>query len=177
MTSALPELDRIPPAFATDFGIERFHTGLNLTAVDSDLRVQFQLDPRYAAFVGRAERRTVLGVTLPRDLPRHAAQGARRDYPSPGIALTGLTITAGIPDACSVSATSDATRRSRADPIRSGARSHYRASAGQTQCVSSISAFAKCVGCPGRLAHSGAVYTSRSTGTGSRIVSQCAARS
>jgi hypothetical protein len=27
--------------------------------------VQFQLDPRYAAFVERAERRTVLGVVLP----------------------------------------------------------------------------------------------------------------
>lgn len=31
----------------------------------SDLRVQFQLDPRYAAFVPRAERRIVLGVELP----------------------------------------------------------------------------------------------------------------
>lgn len=65
LAMATPELDRILPAFVTDFGIERFPHSLNLTAVDSDLRVQFQLDPRYAAFIGRAQRRTVLGVTLP----------------------------------------------------------------------------------------------------------------
>lgn len=60
-----PELERVLPAFATDFDIERFAHSLNLSAPGSDLRVQFQLDPRYAAFVDRAERRVVLGIELP----------------------------------------------------------------------------------------------------------------
>lgn len=62
---ATGELDRILPAFSDDFRIERFAHSLNLTAENSDLRVQFQLDPRYARFVERAQQRTVLGVTLP----------------------------------------------------------------------------------------------------------------
>ena len=58
------ELHRILPAFASDFRIEHFTHSVNLEADNSDLRVQFQLDPRYAAFVPRAEHRPVLGVTL-----------------------------------------------------------------------------------------------------------------
>lgn len=62
---AADELDRILPAFEPDFRVERFAHSLNLSAAGSDLRVQFQLDPRYADFVSRAEPRSVLGVTLP----------------------------------------------------------------------------------------------------------------
>jgi hypothetical protein len=38
---------------------------VNVSARDSELRVQFQLDPRYAAFVPRREMRQVLGHELP----------------------------------------------------------------------------------------------------------------
>jgi len=62
---ATGELDRILPALSEDFRIERFPHSLNLSADNSDLRVQFQLDPRYAAFVERAQPRAVLGVQLP----------------------------------------------------------------------------------------------------------------
>jgi len=47
------------------FKVERFPHSLNVEAADSDLRVQIQTDPRYFAFVDRAEAREVLGVTLP----------------------------------------------------------------------------------------------------------------
>lgn len=62
---ASEELDRLLPALASDFRVEHFPHSVNLTAERSDLRVQFQLDPRYADFVPRAEPRAVLGVTLP----------------------------------------------------------------------------------------------------------------
>jgi hypothetical protein len=47
------------------FSSERFAHSINLSASDSDLRIQLQTDPRYASFVDRAEARTVLGLTLP----------------------------------------------------------------------------------------------------------------
>ena len=37
----------------------------NVSQPDSDLRVQIQTDPRYGAFVDRAEQRDVLGIMLP----------------------------------------------------------------------------------------------------------------
>jgi hypothetical protein len=62
---AVDDIERLAPAFAAEFTIDRFPPGLNLSAAGSDLRVQFQTDPRYAPFVSRAERRTVLGLDLP----------------------------------------------------------------------------------------------------------------
>lgn len=62
---AVPELERILPAFERDFHVERFPHSVNLSAAGSDLRVQFQLDPRYGDFVTRATPRAVLGRTLP----------------------------------------------------------------------------------------------------------------
>ena len=47
------------------FRVERFAHSVNISAPGSDLRVQFQTDPRYQAFVERAERRDVLGLSLP----------------------------------------------------------------------------------------------------------------
>jgi hypothetical protein len=47
------------------FTVEAFEHSLNISAPDSDLRVQFQLDPRYQAFLDHAERRPVLGLLLP----------------------------------------------------------------------------------------------------------------
>lgn len=47
------------------FTIKRFPHSLNLSRVGSDLRVQIHTDPRYAAFINRAEPREVLGKLLP----------------------------------------------------------------------------------------------------------------
>jgi hypothetical protein len=59
------ELDRILDRFGYEFVVERFPHSLNLASRDSRLRVQIQLDSRYAAFVDRAELRDVLGHRLP----------------------------------------------------------------------------------------------------------------
>jgi hypothetical protein len=45
--------------------VEPFPQGLNVSLPGSDLRVQVQTDPRYAAFVDRADVRAVLGLQLP----------------------------------------------------------------------------------------------------------------
>ncbi|HEY1220989.1 MAG TPA: nucleotidyl transferase AbiEii/AbiGii toxin family protein [Bryobacteraceae bacterium] len=47
------------------FKVERFPHSLNVESAGSDLRVQIRTDPRYFAFVDRADSREVLGVTLP----------------------------------------------------------------------------------------------------------------
>jgi hypothetical protein len=52
-------------ALARQFKVERFPHSVNVSAPGSDLRVQLQTDPRYAAFVARAAPAQVLGVTLP----------------------------------------------------------------------------------------------------------------
>lgn len=47
------------------FTVERFSHSLNISAPDSDLRVQIWTDPRYAPFPERSGVRTVLGFSLP----------------------------------------------------------------------------------------------------------------
>jgi Nucleotidyl transferase AbiEii toxin, Type IV TA system len=47
------------------FTVERFPHSLNVSLPGSALRVQVQLDPRYAPFVDRAALRDVLGLRLP----------------------------------------------------------------------------------------------------------------
>lgn len=47
------------------FRVERFPHSVNVSMPGSDLRVQLQTDPRYAAFVGSASERDVLGLKLP----------------------------------------------------------------------------------------------------------------
>lgn len=47
------------------YSVERFPQSLNVTAPESDLRVQVQTDPRYFEFVRRASGREVLGVKMP----------------------------------------------------------------------------------------------------------------
>ena len=56
------ELDRIGPLFGPPIRMERFE---HLAAPGSDLRIQFQVDPRYDDFPARAEVRDVLGHQLP----------------------------------------------------------------------------------------------------------------
>jgi hypothetical protein len=62
---AAEDLDALLARPTYDFEIERFEHRVNLRQRGSDLRVQFQLDPRYAAVVDRAEPRDVLGRRLP----------------------------------------------------------------------------------------------------------------
>ena len=47
------------------FSVQRFAHSLNVSDHASDLRIQIQLDPRYAGFVERATVRDVLGLQLP----------------------------------------------------------------------------------------------------------------
>jgi hypothetical protein len=47
------------------FRVERFPCSVKVSTSGSDLRVQLQTDPRYAAFVGEASERDVLGLRLP----------------------------------------------------------------------------------------------------------------
>ncbi|HEY6546976.1 MAG TPA: hypothetical protein VI589_03685 [Vicinamibacteria bacterium] len=62
---ATRDLDRVERLFAPSFKVERFPHSLNLSRVGSDLRVQFQRDPRYEAFLEHAREEEVLGLRLP----------------------------------------------------------------------------------------------------------------
>ena len=44
--------------------VERFPPSVNIFQPGSDLRIQLQTDPRYAAFVPRGTSRDVLGLTM-----------------------------------------------------------------------------------------------------------------
>jgi len=44
--------------------IEQFEHSVNLTSINSDLRIQLQSDPRYQKFVSNADGRNVLGYTM-----------------------------------------------------------------------------------------------------------------
>lgn len=59
------ELERLGILFGPPIRTERFEHSLNLSAPGSDLRIQFQIDPRYHDFPARAEVRDVLGHQLP----------------------------------------------------------------------------------------------------------------
>jgi len=50
---------------AATFRVERHPHKLNVSQAGSDLRVQIQTDPRYAAFLDRATPRTLLGLRFP----------------------------------------------------------------------------------------------------------------
>lgn len=62
---SVDQIDRVESLLKRRFRVERFSHSLNVTLKGSDLRVQIQLDPRYAAFVSRASIRDVLGTSLP----------------------------------------------------------------------------------------------------------------
>jgi hypothetical protein len=61
-THRIPEMEAL---LADTFALERFPHILNVSDTDSNVRIQIQLDPRYASFVDRAVSRPVLGFTLP----------------------------------------------------------------------------------------------------------------
>jgi hypothetical protein len=59
------EIERLGALFGPPIRVERFEHSANLSAPGSDLRIQFQVDPRYLDFPARAEMREVLGHQLP----------------------------------------------------------------------------------------------------------------
>lgn len=62
---ATTDLTRAEALLAEQFQVKRFPHSVNVSAPGSDLRVQLQTDPRYAAFVDSASPREILGLTLP----------------------------------------------------------------------------------------------------------------
>lgn len=62
---AAADLARAEALLARHFEVKRFPHSVNVSAQDSDLRVQLQTDPRYAAFVEGASEREILGLALP----------------------------------------------------------------------------------------------------------------
>ncbi len=62
---AADQLDQLEALLPSTLTIRRFAHSLNVAIPGSDLRIQFQTDPRYFTFVARATRREVLGLTLP----------------------------------------------------------------------------------------------------------------
>lgn len=62
---ATEDLDSTEALMREHFKVIRFPHSVNVSLAGSDLRVQLQTDPRYAAFVQRASVRDVLGLSLP----------------------------------------------------------------------------------------------------------------
>ena len=62
---AVADWPGVEAAFRERFDVQAFPHSVNVSDPGSGLRVQIQTDPRYAAFVDRAERRRVLGINLP----------------------------------------------------------------------------------------------------------------
>jgi hypothetical protein len=62
---AAGEVERVESLLRANYRLERFPHSLNLSAPGSDVRVQFQTDPRYDDFADRAVERDVLGLRLP----------------------------------------------------------------------------------------------------------------
>jgi hypothetical protein len=62
---AVEQIAPLETLLEQSFSVKRFPHSLNISLPGSDLRVQIQTDPRYAAFPNRALPRQVLGLTLP----------------------------------------------------------------------------------------------------------------
>ena len=62
---AADRIAEVETLLADSFALERFPHSLNVSDADSSLRIQIQLDPRYASFISRAVTRPVLGIDLP----------------------------------------------------------------------------------------------------------------
>ncbi|MBM3328553.1 MAG: hypothetical protein FJY67_03645 [Calditrichaeota bacterium] len=57
--------DIIDQARRREWKVDRFEHSINLSAVDSDLRIQLQVDPEYQKFIDQAVRRSVMGYEIP----------------------------------------------------------------------------------------------------------------
>ncbi|MGA9702367.1 hypothetical protein, partial [Pseudomonas sp.] len=62
---ATSQLDQVTMLMRKHFQVASFPHSLNISSSGSNLRVQFQTDPRYGDFVERASMREVLGLQLP----------------------------------------------------------------------------------------------------------------
>lgn len=62
---ASADLEEVARLFAPRFKVELHPHRLNLARAGSDLRVQFQRDPRYETFLPHARKANVLGLELP----------------------------------------------------------------------------------------------------------------
>ncbi|MEK7440845.1 MAG: nucleotidyl transferase AbiEii/AbiGii toxin family protein [Chloroflexota bacterium] len=62
---SVDQIERVESLTQSTFTVKRFPHSLNLSAIDSDLRVQIQTDSRYFDFVDRASVHEVLGIELP----------------------------------------------------------------------------------------------------------------
>jgi hypothetical protein len=62
---AADRIGEVERLLSARFEVERFPHSLNISAADSQLRVQIQTDPRYFDFPERASLRNVLGLDLP----------------------------------------------------------------------------------------------------------------
>jgi hypothetical protein len=72
---AVDQVDQVRKLMQKHFKVEAFPHSLNVRSAGSDLRVQFQTDPRYGEFVERASIREVLGLQLPVGAPEDVLQG------------------------------------------------------------------------------------------------------
>ncbi len=61
---ATDQIEKAADLLGHEFTIKRFPHRLSISSAQSGLRVQIQIDPRYASFPSRAEARDVLGVHL-----------------------------------------------------------------------------------------------------------------
>jgi hypothetical protein len=59
------DLSRIEQVLPTGVVVQQFAHSVNVSQAGSDLRIQFQTDPRYAKFPERAHKHIVLGLELP----------------------------------------------------------------------------------------------------------------
>jgi hypothetical protein len=58
-------IESVASALAQRYDVRRFGHTINVSAKDSDIRVQIQTDPRYLAFLTDVAEREVLGMLLP----------------------------------------------------------------------------------------------------------------
>jgi hypothetical protein len=61
---ATTDLDRVLAALPAEARVERFPHSVNMSMAGSNVRVQFQTDPRYATFPERAQTKEVLGLAM-----------------------------------------------------------------------------------------------------------------
>lgn len=62
---AMDQISQVEMLLGGAFDVKRFPHSLHVSLAGSDLRVQIQTDPRYAAFVESAAAQEVLGLVLP----------------------------------------------------------------------------------------------------------------
>jgi hypothetical protein len=59
------QIEPVATALAQRHVVRRFGHTINVSAADSDVRIQIQTDPRYLAFLPHTSAREVLGIMLP----------------------------------------------------------------------------------------------------------------